>query len=109
MDIAKLKSVPRRADTPVLSQKEIKNYLSQLGQGWQFEKRPNKIVKEFEFRDFTSAINFVNKVAKVAEIEGHHPNIYIHDYKKVRVELWTHTLGGLHQNDFILASKIGLL
>ena len=69
-----------------------------------------KIKREFQFQNFGEAIAFVDKVADLAQTEGHHPNIYIYDFKKVRLELWTHKIGGLHRNDFVLAAKIdGLL
>lgn len=64
-----------------------------------------KIKKEFVFADFKEAIEFINKVADIAEEEGHHPDIHIF-YNKVMIELWTHEIGGLSENDFILASKI---
>lgn len=55
--------------------------------------------------DFKEAIDFVVKVAKLAEEEGHHPDIFIF-YSRVIIELWTHAIGGLSENDFILAAKI---
>lgn len=66
-----------------------------------------KISKEFKFKDFIGAINFVNKVAEIAEEEGHHPNIKI-NYNKVGLELYTHAIGGLSENDFILAAKVNV-
>lgn len=76
---------------------------------WEVYDGDTKIKRGFEFSDFSEAISFVNKVAGLAEQEGHHPNIYLHDYKKVLIELWTHKIGGLHKNDFVLASKINEL
>ena len=110
MDLTKKKCVPYRGSEPSLKKAEIRRYLSKLGKDWRVEfppaGEPEKLVKEFEFKDFVTAISFVNKVADLAEAEGHHPNIYIHSYKKVRIELWTHKIGGLHENDFIMAAKI---
>jgi 4a-hydroxytetrahydrobiopterin dehydratase len=63
------------------------------------------ILREFKFKDFFEAIAFVNKVADLANAEDHHPDIYI-SYSKVRLELTTHSIGGLSMNDFILAAKI---
>ena len=62
--------------------------------------------KEFSFKDFSEALSFINKVGVLAESEGHHPDMLLHDYKKVRISLSTHAIGGLSENDFILASKI---
>ena len=89
-----------------MNEKEIEKYLEELSSGWKWEKNPDKITKEFKFKDFEEALSFTNAVGEIAEKEGHHPNIYIHSYNKVKIELWTHKIGGLHENDFILAAKI---
>ncbi len=64
-----------------------------------------KISKLYKFADFIGAINFVNNIAEIAESEGHHPDINI-NYNKVTLELSTHAIGGLSENDFILAAKV---
>ena len=94
-----------RVGEPTLKKAEIGKFLEEVD-AWELGSNPDKIVREFEFGDFKGAILFVNKVADLAESEGHHPNIYIHSYKNVKIELWTHKIGGLHENDFILAAKI---
>lgn len=63
------------------------------------------IKKQFTFGDFKEAMKFVNRVAEIAESEGHHPYIKI-SWNKVTLELWTHAIGGLSENDFIVAAKI---
>ncbi len=73
--------------------------------GWVLDEKGEKISKEYKFKDFIGAINFVNHVAEIAELEGHHPDIEIH-YNKVKLILWTHAIGGLSENDFIVAAKI---
>lgn len=70
--------------------------------------RENAVEREFKFADFRRALDFVNRVAYVAEEEGHHPDIFI-SYRLVRLTLFTHKIGGLTQNDFILAAKIDRL
>jgi 4a-hydroxytetrahydrobiopterin dehydratase len=75
---------------------------------WKLAKDNTHISKEFSFNDFVVAMKFVNHIADIAEEDGHHPDIHIH-YDKVLVELWTHSIGGLHQNDFIIAAKIDKL
>lgn len=65
-----------------------------------------ELERTFVLKDFTEAISFINNVAKVAETEGHHPDISLHEYRKVTIRLSTHAIGGLSENDFILASKI---
>src|SRR3989338_9964724 len=87
----------------VLGESEIKNYLLQLKEGWSLGG--NKIKKQFTFEDFVKAMEFVNKVAVLAEEEGHHPDIAI-NYSKVEITLSTHFVKGLSENDFILAVKI---
>ena len=64
-----------------------------------------RISKEYKFKDFIGAINFIDRVAELAEMEGHHPDIHIY-YNKVILELWTHAIKGLSVNDFILAAKV---
>ena len=56
-----------------------------------------------------AAIDFFNKVAALAEEEGHHPDLHLVGYRNVAIEIWTHAIGGLSENDFILASKIDLI
>lgn len=104
--LSNLKCVACRWDEPSLTSSEIDKYLKEVHEGWKIENNPDKLLREFEFSNFLQAVDFINKVAKIAEVEGHHPNIYLHDYKKVKLELYTHKIGGLHKNDFILASKI---
>ena len=69
------------------------------------EKGSKKISRTWLFADFKESIKFVNAVAKIAEKDAHHPDIFIW-YNKVRLDLWTHSIGGLSENDFILAAKI---
>lgn len=64
-----------------------------------------RISRDFQFRDFKESIAFINKVAAIAESEGHHPDIHCF-YNKVKLELWTHAINGLFENDFIVAAKI---
>ncbi len=65
-----------------------------------------KISREFVFKDFVEALEFVNRVGDLAEMEGHHPDILIHSWNKVLITLYTHSVKGLSENDYILAAKI---
>jgi len=76
--------------------------------GWEMVEDGEKIRKEYKLDDFEQSMNLVNKVAEVAEQEGHHPDIYIW-YDTVRLDLTTHEVGGLTENDFIVAAKINKL
>ncbi len=68
-----------------------------------------QIIREFKFKDFGKALAFVNKVGEIAESQGHHPDINLHNWNKVLITLSTHAIKGLSENDFIMASKIDLL
>ncbi len=85
---------------------EVEPLLGQL-EGWRLETDGGhqQLVKQFKFKDFLAAVDFVNRVAPVAEGEGHHPDLLV-SWGRVRVMLWTHAAGGLTENDFILAAKI---
>ena len=101
------KCVACEGGTPPPEAEKIKEYLAELGGGWKTEDG-KKIKKEFEFGDFKETMVFVNKIAEIAENEGHHPDIHIF-YNQVIIELWTHAVDGLSENDFILAAKIDKL
>ena len=72
---------------------------------WKIRKDEPRLWREYTFKDFARAMKFVNKVAEVAEAEQHHPDIHVH-YNKVKLVLWTHDIGGLSENDFIVAAKL---
>lgn len=72
---------------------------------WQLSDDARRIRREFKFRNFAEAQAFVNKVGDLAEEQGHHPEISF-GWGHAEVEIWTHKIGGLHENDFILAAKI---
>ena len=104
-DLLKKKCAPcENKEMKPLSRADAQDYLDEVS-NWALDESARKISKEFKFKDFIGAINFVQRVADVAEMEGHHPDIHIH-YNKVLLELWTHAIGGLSENDFILAAKI---
>jgi len=99
--------VPCRGGIPPLSEGEARKLLSGTPE-WSLEENGTRLKRRFEFKDFKKAMEFVNRVADIAEEEGHHPDIAIH-WNKVDLVLWTHKIGGLHENDFILAAKIDRL
>ena len=95
---------PCEGGTPPLTAPQVEECLKTLPEGWRVLDG-KKIKKEFVFKDFVKAMAFVDMIADVAESEGHHPDIHIH-YNKVEISLWTHAIGGLSENDFIVAAKI---
>lgn len=72
--------------------------------GWKYEKE--QIFKEYQLKDFQSALNFVNKVGAEAEAMNHHPDILMHSWNKVKISVSTHSEGGITEKDFSLAKKI---
>jgi 4a-hydroxytetrahydrobiopterin dehydratase len=88
-----------------LSRAEFAPYLEQTPK-WGISDQDRKLEREFEFENFEEALKFVNAVGEIAEYEGHHPNIYLHSWNKVKLILYTHAIGGLSDNDFVLAAKI---
>jgi len=73
---------------------------------WVLSDNGKHISKKFTFKNFKEALEFINKTGEIAESEGHHPDIHLVDYKNVIIDLSTHAIGGLSQNDFIVAIKI---
>ena len=104
MDLTQKKCVACEGDVKPLAEREIKAFLGYLKTPWEVLDN-KKIRREFRYKGFKQAMAFVNKVAEIAESEGHHPDIHIF-YNKVIIELWTHAIGGLSENDFIVAAKI---
>lgn len=100
--LAELMCGPIDKSTPPMPLSEAKKMLGEVA-GWTLGN--SAITREFIFKDFAMAMQFVNKVADLANSEDHHPNIHI-SYNKVKLELSTHKIGGLSMNDFILAAKI---
>ena len=105
MKLIEQKCRPIKAGAPPLSRKEAEDLLLQIP-AWSLDK--GELHREFKFRDFRQAIDFVNKVAEIANTEDHHPDILI-SYNKVRIILSTHKIVGLSLNDFIVAAKINLV
>jgi 4a-hydroxytetrahydrobiopterin dehydratase len=91
---------------PPLKADKIDEYRTQVDDRWAIVDEHKKLVREVKLANFMQAVDFVNQVAVIAEAEGHHPNLMIHDYNRVTLELYTHKINGLHENDFILAAKI---
>ena len=74
--------------------------------GWTIAHQGERIRKEWVVKNFMAAMRFFEQVATVSESEGHHPDLHLVGYRNVAIEIWTHAIGGLSENDFILAAKI---
>src|SRR5437763_7206496 len=99
------KCVPCEGGVPKYSLDEAKAQLRNLT-GWRLTHDGERIRKEWTVKNFMAAIDFFNRVAHIAESEGHHPDLHLESYRKLAIELYTHAIGGLSENDFILAAKI---
>lgn len=96
--------VPCEGGVPTLTRGQAEDFLKEVP-GWKLSEDTIKIEKQYKFKDFREAMAFVNKVAEIANAEDHHPDILI-KYSKVTLTLWTHVIGGLSENDFIVAAKV---
>lgn len=105
--LASKKCVPRIGGIQPLTFEKSKLLLRQL-KGWNLDNGVFNISKGYALKNFAEAMAFINKVGDVAEAEGHHPDMHI-SYNNVQLVLTTHTIGGLSENDFILAAKIDSL
>jgi 4a-hydroxytetrahydrobiopterin dehydratase len=106
MDLVQKKCVPCEGGVPPLGPDQVTELLRELD-GWTV--RDGRLHKHHRFADFVAAMKFVNAIAGVAEAEGHHPDFTVRDWNVVDVSIWTHAIGGLSENDFILAAKIDAL
>jgi 4a-hydroxytetrahydrobiopterin dehydratase len=104
-ELAEMKCTACRGGEPTLTDAEIDELLPQVPE-WQVLERQGikRLERAFKFDDFAQALAFTNKVGEQAEGEGHHPAL-LTEWGKVTVTWWTHKIGGLHQNDFIMAAK----
>ena len=104
MDLAQKKCVACESSTAPLNRAEAEVLLKQVN-GWTLSGDARWISKELKFKNFAEALAFANKVGDIAESEGHHPDLQI-SWGKVVIELTTHAIKGLSENDFIIAAKI---
>ena len=105
MDWSTRKCTPCEGGTPRLGAEAAAEGARFLT-GWAVGEGGTRLTKRYQFRDFAGAMRFVDAMAEVAEAEGHHPDFLVHGYKLVDVTLWTHAVGGLSENDFILAARL---
>lgn len=105
-ELADKTCVPCRGDTPPLKGTELEELHQQLPE-WEVVEE-HHLRREFSFKNFREALDFVNRVGEVAEEQGHHPNIRF-TWGWARVEIFTHVIDGLTESDFVLAAKIDRL
>lgn len=107
MMIQKLTSqncIPCKGNVKPYTPEQNAKYKSQVPDWDLIDER--KLMREFKLKDFSEALEFINKIGAIAESENHHPDIFLHNWNMVTITLWTHKIKGLFLNDFILAAKI---
>lgn len=115
MDLKNKKCVPCEGGDPALTDEKEDELMAKITD-WELDRTsvrdgkvsPHRLIRKYKFADFREAMTFVNKVADIANEEDHHPNIFI-SYSRVTLEFFTHAVGGLSENDFIMAAKINTL
>lgn len=108
MDLLQQKCVPCEGGVDPMTKMDAESMRDFHVKDWEISEDSKNIFKKFKFKDFKDALEFVNKVGAIAESEGHHPDIEL-GWGKVNITLTTHAIGGLSQNDFIVAAKINVI
>jgi 4a-hydroxytetrahydrobiopterin dehydratase len=104
-ELSQKKCKPCEGGVEPVSPDQARRQLEKLP-GWKLSADGKKIRKEWVVKDFMTAIKFFNEIARIAEADDHHPDLHLSGYGNVAIELSTHAIGGLSENDFILAAKI---
>ena len=108
MTFATKHCAPLPSGTRALDEGQIRTLLAEIPR-WKLgpagADHPRRLERRFEYNDFRAAMAFLNRVAMIADAEQHHPDLQVR-YNKVDVAIWTHSIGGLSENDFILAAKL---
>lgn len=99
---------PCEGGVPPLARQQIEELLPAVA-GWSLTAEGKRLQRKWRVKDFAVGLDFFNRIGAIAEKEDHHPDLHLTDYRNVLVELWTHAIGGLSENDFILAAKINEL
>ena len=107
-ELTSKKCVPCEGGVPKLTPTETEEYRKSTPD-WKVVHNGERIRREWVVKHFRAGMEFFNAVAELAEAEGHHPDLHLVGYRNVAIEIWTHAIGGLSENDFILAAKIDKL
>ena len=107
-ELARKSCHPCEGGVPALSAPEVRDHLSAVP-AWRLTDDHKRLRREWRVKDFATALDFFNRIGHLAEEEGHHPDLHLTGYRNVAIELTTHALDGLSENDFILAAKIDQL
>jgi 4a-hydroxytetrahydrobiopterin dehydratase len=108
-ELVQMKCAACRKGEPKVTEKEIAEFFPQIPE-WRMVEHAGikRLERTYKFKDFSQALSWANKVGELAEAEGHHPSL-LTEWGKVTVTWWTHKIGGLHRNDFVMAAKTDAL
>ncbi len=107
MELSDKRCVPCRGGVPAMGAEEAGSMIARFP-GWTLEEEAKGIRREFRFRTFAEAMRFAGRVGEIAEAEGHHPDLSV-GWGYCTVRFSTHSINGLHENDFIMAAKVDRL
>jgi 4a-hydroxytetrahydrobiopterin dehydratase len=105
MKLTNKRCVPCEGGVEPLAGQELQAYMDEISEGWEVVEG-KKLRLQVQSKNFREALALINQIGEIAESENHHPDLHVVQYKQVIIELWTHTIGGLSENDFIVATKI---
>jgi 4a-hydroxytetrahydrobiopterin dehydratase len=106
--LARKHCAPCEGHVAALNAEQARELLQQVP-GWDLAPNGQRIRRSWRVRDFVAALDFFRRIGEIAEAEDHHPDLHLVGYRNVTIELWTHAVGGLTENDFILAARINEL
>jgi 4a-hydroxytetrahydrobiopterin dehydratase len=104
-ELTKKKCVSCETGAKALGADQVRSMLAAVPK-WSVSADGKRIRREWRMKDFVAGMEFFQRVAEIAESEDHHPDLHLVGYRNVTIEIWTHAVGGLTENDFILAAKI---
>jgi 4a-hydroxytetrahydrobiopterin dehydratase len=104
-ELTRKRCLPCEGGVPKLPAARVQELIAGLP-GWTLVGDGKAIRREWRVKDFVTALDFFNRIGQIAEKEDHHPDLHLSGYRNVAIEMSTHAIGGLSENDFILAAKI---
>ena len=104
-ELSRKHCAPCEGDVPPIAPDQVHAFLEAVP-SWKLIADGKRIRREWRVKDFSIALDFFRRIGDVAESEGHHPDLHLIEYRNVAIEIWTHAVKGLTENDFILAAKI---
>ena len=108
MELTKKKCIPCEGIGQALTSAEIKAHLNEIP-GWTLAQDGKSIEHSYTLKNFVACVDLINKIKGIAEDEMHHPDLHLTGYKNLKAVLYTHALGGVTENDLIVAAKINQL